>query len=422
MKSRSGKGEKNEVGRRRRLLRGVSANVVLLGVVSLLTDLSTEIIIPILPMFLLSLGATGLIIGLIEGAAETTASLLKVVSGWYSDKMRRRKPFILGGYGSSALAKPLLILATSPWHVLGIRVTERIGKGIRSAPRDALIADSTEPQSMGIAYGFHKSMDSLGALLGVLVLIALVFGIGASLDADLTEEDYRVVFAVAAVPALLAVLVIALFVRDVRRKTEPPKTSFVSGMRDLGRPFRLLMVVVMVFYIAEINVAFFILKGLDYGLSDLEVILLYALYNFTFFLMPVTFGRMSDRIGRKPVIAMSFALYAVTCLIMAGAGPWWMLVLGFGVLGVYKAASEGVFKAYVVDVVPEELRGSALGAFHTGIGLVMLPGGVIAGLLWDQFGPTPMFLYGAVVAAASLVLLVTMAPPDRTPVGTELPQ
>ncbi|MCJ2533368.1 MAG: MFS transporter, partial [Candidatus Thermoplasmatota archaeon] len=262
MKSQSGKGEKNEVGRRRRLLRGVSANVVLLGVVSLLTDLSTEMIIPILPMFLLSLGATGLLIGLIEGAAETTASLLKVVSGWYSDKMRRRKPFILGGYGSSALAKPLLILATSPWHVLGMRVTERIGKGVRSAPRDALIADSTEPQSMGIAYSFHKSMDSLGALLGVIALIALVFAIGASLDAGLTEQDYRVVFAVAAVPALLAVVVIALFVRDAKGKTAPPKTSFVSGMRDLGRPFRLLMMVVMVFYIAEINVAFFILKGL----------------------------------------------------------------------------------------------------------------------------------------------------------------
>jgi len=275
---------------------------------------------------------------------------------------------------------------------------------------------------MGIAYSFHKSMDSLGALLGVFALIALVFAIGASLDAGLTEEDYRVVFAVAAVPALLAVVVIALFVRDAKGKTAPPKTSFVSGMRDLGRPFRLLMVVVMVFYIAEINVAFFILKGLDYGLSDLEVILLYALFNLTFFLMPITFGRMSDRMGRKPVIAVSFALYAVTCLIMASAGPWWMLVLGFGVLGIYKAASEGVFKAYVVDVVPEELRGSALGAFHTGIGLVMLPGGIIAGLLWDQLGPTPMFLYGAVFAVASMVLLVTIAPPDKTPVSTGRPQ
>ncbi len=422
MRGQSVKGEKNGVGRGRRLLRGVSANVVVLGVVSLLTDLSTEMIIPILPIFLVSLGATGLIIGLIEGAAETTASLLKVVSGWYSDRVRRRKPFILGGYGSSALAKPLLILATSPWHVLGIRVTERIGKGVRSAPRDALIADSTEARSMGIAYGFHKSMDSLGALLGVIALIALVFAIGASLDAGLTAEDYKVVFAVAAVPALLAVVVIALFVRDVRGKAEAPKTSFVSGMRDLGRPFRLLMVVVMVFYIAEINVAFFILKGLDDGLSDLEVILLYALFNLTFFLMPITFGRISDRIGRKPVIAVSFVLYAATCLIMAGAGPWWMLVLGFGMMGIYKAASEGVFKAYVVDVVPEELRGSALGAFHTGVGFVMLPGGVIAGLLWDQFGPAPMFLYGAVVAVASMVLLLLMAPPDIAHISSERPQ
>jgi MFS family permease len=405
----------DDVGRgaKRRLLKGVSANVIVLGVVSLLTDLSTEMIIPILPMFLLTIGATGLLIGIIEGAAETTASLLKVVSGWYSDKVCRRKPFILGGYGSSALAKPLLILATSPWHVLGIRVTERIGKGVRSAPRDALIADSTEAGSMGIAFGFHKAMDSFGALLGVLALIALVFAIGASLDVGLGEEDYRVVFAVAAVPALIAVVVIALFVKEARGRRSPPKRSFVSGMRDLGRPFRRLMAVVMMFYIAEVNVAFFILKGLDEGLSDLVVILLYALFNFTFFLMPITFGKMSDRTGRKPVIMLSFGLYVVTCLIMAVAGDWWMLVLGFGMLGAYKAASEGVFKAYVVDVVPDELRGSALGAFHTGIGLVMLPGGAIAGLLWDWLGPAATFMYGASLAAVSMALLALVAPADR---------
>ncbi|HIH01675.1 TPA: MFS transporter [Thermoplasmata archaeon] len=400
-------------GSRRKLLRGVSTNVIILGVVSLLTDLSTEMIIPILPMFLLSVGATGLLIGVIEGAAETTASLLKVVSGWYSDRVRRRKPFILGGYGSSALAKPLLILAASPWHVLGIRVTERIGKGVRSAPRDALIADSTRPESMGIAFGFHKSMDSFGALLGVLALIAVVFAIGADLDVGLEEDDYRVVFAVAAAPALVAVLVIALFVRDVRAGEKPRRRSFVSGMKDLGRPFRLLMVVVMIFYIAEINVAFFLLKGLDEGFSDLVVILFYALFNLTFFAMPVMFGSLSDRMGRRPVIMSSFALYVVTCLIMAVAGDWWMLVLGFTMLGVYKAASEGVFKAYVVDVVPEDLRGAALGAFHTGIGLVMLPGGIIAGLLYDSLGPTPMFLYGAVLALVSMGLLFALGPKDR---------
>jgi MFS family permease len=409
--------EDSETKPRRRLLKGVSTNVIILGIVSLLTDMSTEMIIPILPMFLLSIGATGLLIGIIEGAAETTASLLKVVSGWYSDRIRRRKPFILGGYGSSALAKPLLVLAASPWHVLGIRLTERVGKGVRSAPRDALIADSTEPESMGIAYGFHKAMDSFGALLGVLVLVAVVFAIGANLDVGLEEKDYRIVFAIAALPALAAVFVIAMFVRDVRVGERPPRRSFVSGMRDLGRPFRLLMMVVMMFYIAEINVAFFILKGLDEGFSDMGVILLYALFNLTFFMMPITFGKMSDRLGRKPVITFSFALYVVTCLVMAAAGNWWMLVLGFAMLGVYKAASEGVFKAYVVDVVHKDLRGAALGAFHTGTGLVMLPGGIIAGLLYDWLGPAPMFLYGAAVALASMALLAVIGPRDRVRAG-----
>jgi MFS family permease len=410
--------ERGAIGKRR-LLKGVSTNVIILGIVSLLTDMSTEMIIPVLPMFLLSIGATGLLIGIIEGAAETTASLLKVVSGWYSDKVRRRKPFILGGYGLSALVKPLLVLAAAPWHVLGIRVAERVGKGVRNAPRDALIADSTERGSMGIAYGFHKAMDSFGALLGVLVLVAVLFAIGASLDVGLAEDDYRVVFAIAAVPALIAVLVIALFVREVKGAACLRKRSFVSGMKDLGRPFRLLMVVVMIFYIGEINVAFFILKALDEGSSDLVAILLYALFNMTFFLMPVTFGRMSDRMGRRPVIAVSFILYLATCLVMAVAGELWMLVLGFGMLGVYKAASEGVFKAYVVDMVPGDLRGSALGAFHTGIGLVMLPGGIIAGLLWDWLGPAPMFLYGAGLALVSMALLALIGPSDRGRMGKE---
>lgn len=398
--------------RRRRLLKGVSTNVIILGFVSLLTDMSTEMIIPVLPMFLLSIGATGLLIGIIEGAAETTASLLKVVSGWYSDRVRKRKPFILAGYGSSALAKPLLVLATTPWHVLAIRLTERVGKGVRSAPRDALIADSTEPRCMGIAYGFHKAMDSFGALLGVIALIAVVFAIGASLDVGLQEKDYRVVFAVAALPALVAVAVILLFVRDVRREAAPQRASFVSGMRGLGGRFKLLMIVVMVFYIAEVNVAFFILKAIEEGFSDLVAILLYALFNLTFFMMPITFGKISDRTGRKPVIALSFGLYIVTCLVMAAAVNWWMLMLGFGMLGVYKAASEGVFKAYVVDVVPDGLRGSALGAFHTGVGLVMLPGGVIAGLLWDWQGSAVTFLYGAALALVSTVLLAMIGPGD----------
>lgn len=395
---------------KRRILKGVSANVVVLGVVSLLTDMSSEMIIPILPFFLVSVGATGLIIGLIEGAAETTAALLKVPSGWLSDRIGRRKPFILAGYGSSALVKPLLIVATAPWHVLGIRISERVGKGVRSAPRDALIADSTECESMGLAFGFHKFMDTFGAILGVIGLIALVFAMGIGLEGDYDAEDYRTIFAVAAVPALASVLVIILFVREKKRPRCETEAAFLKDMRGLGRGFWLLMIVVMAFYIAEVNVAFFLLKGDEEGLSITSVLLLYPLFNIAFALLATSFGSLSDRFGRKPVIAASFVVFAATCAVMAVADGLWMLVLGFGMFGAYKAASEGVFKAYVVDSVGQEMRGSALGAFHTGVGLVMLPGGIIAGLLWDSIGSHATFEFGAVMAIVSLVLLAVVAP------------
>ena len=400
-------------GKGRRLLRGVSSNVMVLGVVSLLTDLSSEMILPILPFFLVSVGATGLVIGLIEGAAETTASLLKVVSGWYSDKVRRRKPFMLAGYGCSTLAKPLLILATAPWHVLGIRVTERFGKGVRSAPRDALIADSTAPEHMGVAYGFHKFMDTFGAMLGVVALIALVFAIGIGLDGEYTADDYKTIFAVATVPAVVSVLVIVLFVKEADGERPESTRTFLPGMRALGRRFWLLMAVVVVFYAAEVNQAFFLLKGGDEGFSVTTVLMLYLLFNLTFALLPISFGRLSDSLGRRPVIAMSFAIFSATCAVMAFADQLWVLVGGFLMFGAYKASSEGVFKAYVVDEVPSELRGSALGAFHTCVGLVMLPGGALVGLLWDSFGSSAAFLFGAAMAAASIALLMLLAPSRR---------
>ena len=394
------------------MLCGVSSNVVVLGVVSLLTDMSSEMIIPIIPFFLVSVGATGLIVGLIEGAAETTAALLKVPSGWYSDKKRRRKPFVLGGYGLSASVKPLLIAASAPWHVLAIRISERIGKGVRSAPRDALIADSTDCRSMGLAYGFHKFMDTSGAILGVIGLIALVLAMGVGLDGEYEPEDYRTIFAVAAIPAIAAVMVIGLFVKDRDRTTPGPVGTLFAGMRGLGRRFWMLMVVVMAFYIGEVNQAFFLLKAEEEGFSITTVLLLYLLFNVSFAVPATKFGSLSDRLGRRPVIAGSFVIFAATCVVMAFAHELLSLVVAFAMFGIYKASSEGVFKAYVVDSVSEELRGSALGAFHTGVGMVMLPGGIIAGLLWDSIGSHATFAFGAAMALVAVALIVIIAPKD----------
>jgi MFS family permease len=393
--------------RRSRFLAGISTNVLVLGVVSFLTDTSSEMLYPILPMFLVSIGATGAIIGLIEGASETTASLLKVYSGWTSDKRRRRKPFVLGGYGLSSLTKPFFMIATAPWHVLGIRVTERVGKGIRSAPRDALIADSVDAGVRGKAFGLHKMFDSLGAVAGPLIALAVIVLTAASLDA-LDDVTYRTIFLAATIPAFAAVAVIVLFLREKEGGGVKVKGRFLAEARRLERPFWILMVVVLAFYIGEVSYAFFILRGQEVGLSVVTVLLLYTMFNLVFALTAMPAGVLSDRIGRKPVILLSFAVFALACGVMGAAGSVLPVVAGFALFGLYKGGSEGVLKAYVVDFIPKELRGTALGVFHTAVGMVMLPGGIIAGLLWDSVGPWATFSFGGAMALVAAGLLMVL--------------
>jgi MFS family permease len=406
-----GQGKARTPSRKRRILTGISTNVLVLGIVSLLTDMSSEMIYPIMPLFLTAIGASGLVIGLIEGASETTASLIKVFSGWYSDRYRRRKPFILAGYGSSSVVKPVLYLATAPWHVLGLKIMERIGKGIRSAPRDALIADSTDRAYRGRAFGFHKAMDSTGAVIGPLLVLPILLA-----AATVTTDTYRLVFLFSAIPAFAGVAIILLFVRDRHAESAGKVDRFLREVRHLGRPFYLLLFVVVVFYVGEISYAFFILRATEEGFaildlhSDASVILLYVLYNLVFVLFALATGGLSDRLGRKPVIAMSFSLFAVTCATMAISGSYLLLVAGFVLFGTYKGSSEGVLKAYVTDVAPKGLRGTALGTFHTAVGLVMLPGGIVAGLLWDSVGHWATFAYGIATALVALAMLVAMAP------------
>jgi MFS family permease len=318
---------------KRRLLAGISTNVLVLGIVSLLTDMSSEMIYPIMPLFLSIIGASGLVIGLIEGASETTASLLKVVSGWYSDKFDRRKPFITSGYGLSSLIKPVLIWATSPFQVLGIKIAERVGKGIRSAPRDALIADSTPPGIRGMAFGFHKAMDSLGAVIGPIITLAIILSVAIGTLAE-EEAAYRLVFTVAVIPALVAVVVIVFFVREKEAVGKRLARTFKRGMSELSRPFWMLMAVVLVFYIGEISYVFFILKAQVVDEDLVMIIGLYVLYNVMFVLVSIPAGNLSDRIGRKPIILVAFGLFALTCLIMATASSLIFLSFGFAVFGV----------------------------------------------------------------------------------------
>ena len=405
--------EKSKKRVKKALLTGVTTNVLVLGIVSLMTDMSSEMIYPILPLFLTAIGASGLVIGFIEGASETTASIVKVFSGWYSDRFLKRKPFVTSGYSLSTVTKPLLALAATPLQVLGIRITERVGKGIRSAPRDALIADSTAPEFRGRAFGLHKTMDSAGAVIGPTLVIPVLL-----IASTVTTGTYRTVFLLSTLPALIAVVIALLFVRERKGLTAEKAGSLFKDVGKLGRSFYLLMTVVLTFYIGEISYAFFILRAFEEGLTVLDTVLLYILYNALFVIVAFPSGILSDRVGRKPIILTSFIIFAGTAAVMAAANSWWTLAIGFAMFGVYKGASEGIFKAYVTDIAPLHLCGTALGTFHTSVGMVMLPGGVIAGLLWDNVGHWATFAFGLVMAVSAFVLLVaigTLKPSAEVP-------
>ncbi len=387
--------------RRKALLTGIATNVLVLGVVSLLTDMSSEMIYPILPLFLTAIGASGLVIGLIEGASETTASIVKVFSGWYCDRLPKRKPLISAGYTLSTITKPILALATTPLQVLGIRITERVGKGIRSAPRDALIADSTAPEYRGRAFGLHKAFDSSGAVIGPILVIPILLAASSSITGT-----FRLVFLLSTLPALAAVIVLFLFVREKAVVRTGQTGTFLRDVSRLGRPFYMLMAVVLTFYVGEISYAFMVLRAFDEGISPVGTILMYILYNSLFVLVAFPAGILSDYRGRRPVIISSFLIFAGAAAVMAVANSWWVLAISFAMFGIYKGASEGVFKAFVTDVVPSNLRGTALGAFHTSVGLVMLPGGIVAGYLWDNIGHWATFAYGFLTAIVAIVLLL----------------
>ena len=382
-----------------------------LGVVSLLTDMSSEMIYPLLPFFLLSIGATATMIGLIEGAAESTASFLKVVSGWYSDRYRRRRPFVIGGYTESSLVKPFMYIVTAPWHVLAWRVVERVGKGVRSAPRDALIADSTAYEVRGKAFGFHKMMDSVGAVAGPLLALAvLLYAASVSMG---EPDNYRLVFLLAPIPAFIGVAVILLYVKEREGDTSRREGRFLKDMRLLGRPFWRLLAVVMVFYAGSLSWAFLLLRAEYAGSTVVESVLMYVMLNVTYVLVPMPAGVLSDRIGRRPLVMLSLVLFMLSCAIMALSDSTLLFVAGFVAYGAFMGTSEGVLKAYVVDVVPRDLRGTALGTLHTAQGFVMLPGAVVAGLLWDTVGYWATFAYGIVMALVALVLLVCVCPEER---------
>ena len=384
----------------KRVKSGLNKNIYSLGLISFLTDISSEMVYPLLPVFLSSvLGVSITFIGLIEGTAESAASILKIFSGWISDKLKKRKPIILLGYGLSTIGKPFLYFAMLGWHVLTVRLIDRIGKGLRVAPRDALIAESCPADEKGMAFGIQRAMDNAGAFLGPLLAFILL---------PLFNNNYRAIFLIAFVPAMLAVLSIVFFLKEPSRPEKDKTTSPVSlslSMKNMGKDFKIFVLIIAVFTLGNSSNAFLLLRAKDLSIPTAAIPLLWLVYNFFGTVTSVPLGRLSDRIGRKKTIIAGFFIYSAVYFGFAFSNEQYLIWLFIALYGIYNGLSEGVFRAHLADLVTEgSKRGTAYGIFNTVTGIFALPASLLMGLFWRLFGPGFAFSFGASLSLACALM------------------
>jgi MFS family permease len=397
-------------------LRALPRNVWAVTATSFLTDISSEMIVNLLPLFLVNvLGARTAVVGLIEGIAESTASLLKIFSGWISDRLGKRKVPTIAGYAISTVAKPFLYVVTTWWGVLAVRFADRVGKGVRTAPRDALVADSIHEEHRGLAFGLHRAGDTAGALVGLLVALGVVWAAQAG-SLALERATFRRVVLFSLIPAALAVLVLALGAQDVPvvERRSAPRLS----LRTFDARFRRFLVVVLLFTLGNSADAFLILRAQERGLSVLGVLGMLATFNLVYALVSGPAGALSDRVGRRRLIVGGWLVYGLLYLGFALAGAAWLIWVLYALYGVYYGAVEGTAKAYVADVVPPDRRGTAYGVYNAAVGIAAFPASLIAGVLWQGvggwqgFGPGAPFLFGSALALLAVTLFAAWVPSD----------
>ena len=383
---------------------GIPKNIFVLGLVSFFNDVASEMIYPLVPIFLTSvLAAPATIVGLIEGIAESTASILKAFSGWLSDKLRKRKPFVVLGYSFSAISKILLSLAFSWPFVLMARFIDRFGKGARTSARDVLIAESSENSIRGRSFGFHRALDTLGAVVGpLLALLAIHF----------LNNKFRLIFFLAFIPAFIAVLLLIFFVKE-KKKEANSFSEFHFTWRDLNPAFKIFLLVSFVFALGNSSDAFLILRAQNLGLSVSLVILAYVLFNFTYSIFSTPAGVISDKIGPKKVLLTGFLLFSTVYLFFGLAPSSLFLWFLFPIYGIYMALTDGVGKAYISNLVPQEKAGTAFGIYQTTIGLTTFFASFIAGLLWTYIGVKAPFIFGSLIAIISAFLFVALTFTNR---------
>lgn len=399
-------------------------NVVALSSVALLNDVSSEIIYPLLPAFLaLSLGASPFAIGMIEGFAESIASLLKLVSGWLSDRGGNRKLPVLAGYALAAVTRPALGFVTTWTQVLAVRLTDRVGKGIRGAPRDALIAESVDSRERGFAFGFNRAADHLGAVIGPVVGFVLLWLFAANSQSP-TIAEYQWVFLFASVPVVIGLLIVIIFVKEKSHDrpldAEPPKLSLIG----FDRNFKRFLIVIALFTLSNSTDAFLLLRAADAGISPVVLPLLWVALHISKVVFSLVGGDLSDKVGRKTLIGGGWLVYAAVYAGFAFVSNAWQAWVLFIIYGAYFGMTEGVEKAFVADMVPDSQRGTAYGLYNLAFGITVFPASLLFGLVWTQLGPTTAFLASASVSILAIFLLLTVRSPnihvDKTVSDTSL--
>lgn len=373
---------------------GFNKNIFYAGVTSFLTDTSTKMVYSIMPLFLLSIGATKTTLSVIEGIAESTAALVKTLSGFWSDRIGRNKPFMLIGYAVTAIITPFYAVVISPLQVLYLRFIERFGKGIRTAPRDSLVAGSAADGDTGKSFGFHKAMDNSGAIIGPLFAFGILM---------IFPEDYRKVFLLGALPAFLGVLTIFFLIKEAKK----PKESFYKkfSLHDFPRKYYLLLAIIFLFTLGNSTDALLIVKANEVGVKVAYIPLVYLIYNIVSVLFSIPFGALSDRIGREKLLIMGYLFYAVVYFgfgLSTTVGP--ILIL-FAIYGFYSAATDGVQKAFVSDFLDKNKQGTGLGIYNALLGITLLPASLIAGILYDKVNSRVTFYFGACTAFLSALLM-----------------
>lgn len=390
-------------------LKTLPRNVWVATLTSFLTDISSEMITNLIPLFLANvLGVSTAVIGLIEGIAETTSSVLKGFSGWLSDKVRGRKWLTVSGYALSALSKPFLYFATSWTGVLAVRFADRAGKGIRTSPRDALIAGSIDERHRGIAFGLHRAGDTSGAVVGLVIALLVVLAI-QSQALDISRETFQTLVLIGIIPAFLAVIVLAVGAKEIpfKPRAETTRLSFSA----LNPDFKFFLLVVAIFTLGNSSDAFLVLRAQERGLNVAGVLGMLITFNLIYAVLSSPLGALSDRIGRKRLIIGGWLVYGLLYLGFAAAQTAWQIWMIYALYGLYYAAVEGTAKALVADLIPEEQRGTAYGFYNATVGLMALPASLMAGILWQGigswagFGPSAPFIAGAVLALLSSVML-----------------